>query len=147
MATTYSPEQITENRRTWLAALRSGEYTQNIGRLHSDDFTSDCCLGVAHKLADPNWENSVKDFWARRDPVTGRLLSSLAYDQIQAYLGGGFVEEFSTPAGTYPSGRPYPASDTDSLISMNDGKELSFSQIADIAEAKWFPEDRLTTAE
>lgn len=47
-----------ENMRTWVAALRSGDYTQGIGRLAVQVLGEDeektwthCCLGVACELA------------------------------------------------------------------------------------------------
>ena len=40
----YTLEQMKENRRKWVEALRSGEYEQCTGRLH--DGSGFCCLGV-----------------------------------------------------------------------------------------------------
>ena len=36
---------MNDNAKKWVAALRSGEYKQTTGRLHSED--GFCCLGVA----------------------------------------------------------------------------------------------------
>lgn len=43
-------DQHRENRKKWVAALRSGEFDQAIGKLESEDGRF-CCLGVACRLA------------------------------------------------------------------------------------------------
>lgn len=45
---------VTEFRKKWAEALRSGEYFQTRECLHDDD--GYCCLGVACKVIDPNYE-------------------------------------------------------------------------------------------
>jgi hypothetical protein len=44
----WTLEQIKENRRRWIAALRSGEYRQCSGILHFEG--KHCCLGVGELL-------------------------------------------------------------------------------------------------
>lgn len=40
-----------EFKAKWIAALRSGEYTQGIANLYTDESDSFCCLGVAGLIA------------------------------------------------------------------------------------------------
>jgi hypothetical protein len=52
--TPWTPEQIREHRAAFLAALRSGEYTQGYGTLtivERDGSERHCCLGVACTVA------------------------------------------------------------------------------------------------
>lgn len=42
-------EELNLRLDKWIAALRSGEYTQCTGKFHKDD--SHCCLGVAEIVA------------------------------------------------------------------------------------------------
>lgn len=49
--TTYTREQIIENRKKWIDALRSGEYHQT-QRVIQNSNGGMCCLGVAAKMVD-----------------------------------------------------------------------------------------------
>lgn len=56
----YKKEEVIENRKQWIAALRSGKYTQTEGALHSS--RGMCCLGVAcHTLGVPKVEMPDED--------------------------------------------------------------------------------------
>jgi len=41
----------------WLAALRSGEYTQTVGQMCNDDKSAFCCLGVLVEVSGGNAED------------------------------------------------------------------------------------------
>lgn len=43
----------------WLAALRSGDYKQGIGKLRYDDYY--CCLGVLNSVAGLGYDDSLGD--------------------------------------------------------------------------------------
>ena len=59
-------------KKLWVAALRSGEYTQGIGRLRTDD-NKFCCLGVLCAIH----AESTPSFKVRPDPL-GHLLNRSA---------------------------------------------------------------------
>ena len=124
----YTPEQVTEHRRAWIDALRSGEYPQTKFRLvvvkssDPDQPVGYCCLGVACDLYG-------------MVPTTveaGRTLLK-SFDGADAVLPNE-VQEWLGLADNNPTvgGR--------SLTSMNDNG-ATFADIADHLEAIWFPED------
>lgn len=88
----------------WIAALRSGEYTQGRCSLHSCD-NYYCCLGVAIKILDPTKE------------VCGTLLCAWQTDYYGLIANNGKRHQCS-----------------ESLAVLNDHEDSSFDQIADILE-------------
>ena len=100
---------ITENRRRWVEALRSGDYKQGWHVLrHSNLF---CCLGVACDIADGEWDkvDGEEDAW-EFDNETYTLSP-----RMRAELG-------------------LTAEQVQQLITLNDNGD-SFEEIADHIEA------------
>ena len=95
--------------KQWIAALRSGKYTQGYGRL--DDGVSCCALGVACRLMSDQLE-------ARTFPNGSRT-----YD----YHG-------STPPFQVVEAIGLPMAILSRVMWMNDHQQLSFPEIADYLE-------------
>lgn len=58
----YTKEQQADNRKTWVEALRSGNYKQTKGYLHDD--VGYCCLGVACDISGlGGWEQKEDNDW------------------------------------------------------------------------------------
>lgn len=126
---------MNENAKTWVAALRSGDYKQGTGSLaflgYSDDDNSDervmmhCCLGVACEL----YQKEVGDLKIVDDPVSG----SRTYDGEPALLPAKVSDWLRiTPDGMY-----YPHSDDHTLgeqLTARNDTGSTFEQIADIIE-------------
>jgi hypothetical protein len=127
-------QQLTPNQKKWIKALRSGDYNQTTGYLHTDE--GSCCLGVAAQEFIPTF----LDFGFR--VVVAEVPAS--YDSVRCTSYSG--ESKSAPEyvvdalGLYseegdPSGF---TSMKESLVVLND-RGKSFNEIADILEAN--PED------
>lgn len=121
------------NLRTWVAALRSGEFLQGRGRLAkplADGVTFEyCCLGVACELA-----AKVND-----KIVVGMTKDSLGfpvrgYDDDYVVLPQSVREWLGVSEGTpdVEFGDRYV-----SLSSLNDDLCLTFAEIADLIEAHY----------
>ncbi len=113
---TISPE-IVENRRKWIEALRSGNYTQVTGRLFggTEGNKQYCCLGVAAEVC-------ASEPW--RYFVTGHPSESAAYEGMRAALGIPSNDvETDSPMGDYQY----------EFVWRNDSRKLSFDEIADYA--------------
>jgi hypothetical protein len=118
---------MNENVKKWVAALRSGTYTQGAGYLTSrvDDEELNCCLGVACKL----YQEEHNDLEVKQNNAT------VFYDgkyaglpkKVQEWLGltdsAGKYAQYTCPRGNY------------SLANDNDSGK-NFAQIADIIESK-----------
>ncbi len=96
-------------RRKWIKALRSGEYVQGQGCLRQKrgKEQSYCCLGVLHDVAGGRWKKPTPNsssYSIGKMRNTGTLP-----DELRRGLKGNQV---------------------DSLIMMNDTRELSFKRIA-----------------
>jgi hypothetical protein len=100
----------------WVAALRSGEYQQGVGRLRRADNTF-CCLGVAYDLlvregkAPPWYYDSTKATYFIPDWTNFDL--PVPYDTLFGIAGSAISQ--------------------DNLISLNDGG-TPFAEIADYIE-------------
>jgi hypothetical protein len=108
--------QLTEPQKKWLAALRSGQYTQARGSLRLMDETGHCCLGVACDISNlGEWDRST---YRTANPAeyTDHLLLTKA---VQDWLG------MKNLGGTF--------GDDQSLTRMNDDG-TTFSDIADYIE-------------
>lgn len=69
----------TEIKQLWIAALRSGEYQQGRGQLHTRDRF--CCLGVLCDIADKNaWTGSQHE-WFNHEEMT------MLPDSVQEWAG------------------------------------------------------------
>jgi hypothetical protein len=74
---TLSLEEMKANRRKWVEALRSGEFKQATGTLHSPAGGGYCCLGVAASIL------GIPD----EDLMPGSPGVEYAYSQVQNSLG------------------------------------------------------------
>lgn len=105
-------------KKLWVKALRSEKYKQGHGHLRVDTFY--CCMGV---LCDLHAKANKKK-WKR-----GNI--SLDYDGGTQFLSGNVMLwaglENCDPFVKYGRNRY-------SLSNLNDGKKLTFPQIADIIE-------------
>lgn len=134
-----------EVMRKWVAALRSGEYTQIDGRLRSvepnaDGMYSYCVLGVLcdlhRKEHNPDgsdyhyqWEEKVKEFGTTTTAYANH------YDTLPASVREWAGIKHSEPDvvadpegdGTYPM----------SLTALNDDYCFEFPALAELIEAQW----------
>lgn len=140
----YTPEETAANRRTWVAALRSGEFEQTQGTLKSDESGSHCCLGVAGELCATagvisTWRRSLNDdpegyqswYFGSKD---GTSSSTELTFEMTKWLG--------LHNGTGALKEPVQYFDVDddpkaawSLIELNDQAGYTFDQIADVIES------------
>lgn len=134
MNDTMNPEIKAE----WLTALRSGEYMQTNGALRRESLDGTvgfCCLGVLcevlasdgritfdKELGYPDLRNYGSDVDDEGNPVSGGAFS-LPY-LVREMVG------ISTDAGEYTDEN----GNDQTLISMNDSRGRTFSEIADIIE-------------
>lgn len=109
----------------WTAALRSGKYKKGVGYLHLDD--NYCCLGVACDLYAQEHPIEVKEDKEFGFSYAGcnRILPVAVRDWLGLWDRAG---EFT--GSVKCSDRMFTK-----LTGINDGTELSFSEIADIIEA------------
>ena len=121
----------------WVAALRSGEYTQSTGRLKTEG--GFCCLGV---LCDLHHKETNSPGW--KQPHTDQGSTSYQYyasprtTDLSSY-GTSLPQDVrdwadlpsSSPVVTYKNG-------SEELASLNDGSDelpsLTFTEIADLIE-------------
>lgn len=96
-------EYTQELEDRWVAALRSGDWKQGMGRLKNGD--KYCCLGVLHEVSGGEWRHD---------------------------LGGRVVPCYQAHESSYilPDSVLRPGVQTD-LAKMNDTMGLSFEEIAD----------------
>lgn len=128
-------EEIHKERlRLWVAALRSGEYTQASGRLH--DSRGYCCLGVACEVAVKNGLDL--DVTLPYDDGT----EDTVHRSIHHYNGEGdvlplAVQLFYGLNGGDPcigSDEEFPGLPPLSAATANDSRKMTFQQIADLVE-------------
>lgn len=118
--------------RKWVAALRSGEYTQGLGHLHNATDNTHCCLGVLSDLA-------VKA-GILPPPIPYRISDRVT---LSSYKGG-YTE--MPPPEVYEWVRRTNHSGTDEpvtfakLANMND-QGRSYAEIADAIEAAWIEKE------
>ena len=126
---------LNENAKVWVAALRSGDYTQTKQMLHrvTQDKASFCCLGVACELyrdsvggewvavGNPEWNEQAKFM----DDEGGLSDSDLTL-AVMDWLG------LVNSEGTF-----YDAEGVRfTLVGLNDQANRTFAQIADVIESK-----------
>ena len=112
---------VKENRKRWLAALRSGDYEQNRGRLRRND--KYCSLGVAVDLfGEGGWvpHSTVNDDG----------------DTLYMYHTSVTNLEFSIGRNTREVLR-LSTDDTTLAVSLNDEEHYTLTEIADHFEEKW----------
>ncbi len=115
-ATMTQQTQLTQPQRTWLAALRSGQFTQGHGCL-KDRTNAYCCLGVAV-------QEIFKVSWQQEKTGLARW-----------YYGWYMNRSYPDPDHTAQLGLT--ATDVDFCIAMNDQYQYSFATIAELLEARW----------
>lgn len=94
----------------WIAALRSDEYEQGVGKLRNAD-NKFCCLGVLCDVVDPSgWDRT---------------------DESDDWEYGGFAGDLPTEMNDATGITP---AQENTLTKMNDGKRASFAEIADYIE-------------
>lgn len=115
----------------WVAALRSGKYSQTIGRLCADTSdegqaeTSYCCLGV---LCDLHSKETGKGEWFgycyRCDSGNG---FEVPPDEVVAWAG---MKDANPVYTTKPIAN-------NTIAQLNDNAEWSFGWLADLIERHW----------
>lgn len=115
--TEYTLEQMKENRRLWVEALRSGEYKQGQGYLRSHD-DHYCCLGVLCDLAGANWRPTDYVGTPVFEAEIGCFSHAPHFVRHHVGLRDSLGEMFCR----------------DALSSLND-RGASFSEIADLIES------------
>lgn len=130
-----------ENMRKWIAALRSGQYTQGTGTLRNDK-NQYCCLGVACEVAiGSGVELDVKlpdpggsAYWYYGD-MAGTLPP-----EVQRWLGVDQDDiKFGDPELVQNEHGGYSYNGPLSAIHANDTLNWSFSRIADQLEQVFIP--------
>lgn len=118
-------EQL-EARKTWIAALRSGKYTQAKGRLEENG--KFCCLGVACDLFAERVGLTVDTY----DSASHNLKGLKRYDMSCYELPAKIVELL----GLFSNNGKFYSDDTSQLFltDLNDKGNKSFAEIADIIE-------------
>ena len=138
----HTPE---EARKLWIEALRSGEYRQARSTLckvpapPSTDPVSYCCLGVACEV------------FRKMEPEQGaRWLDNQFVDQSGGVSGSRMTRVVSKwlDMRDNPNVKTTEWGGTD-LISLNDGRNYNFNQIADVIESNYCtkPEPAIITVE
>lgn len=134
----YTDEQIEQNRRAWIAALRSGDYRQGQGQLHDPVTDTYCCLGVACRVLGMPFETEVDNDGLRLHGVRSQLLAvndTLATVEEETYLANTTLpREALRPFGLYDLN---PVFGGKRLAVWNDDENASFDQIADLLERGW----------
>ncbi len=124
-----------ENMRTWVAALRSGEYFQGKGDLRYEHFFDEggsevryCCLGVAADLAVKAGVPETFNDGPEGDPWTYSIWDSADLTPpVQEWLG---ITE-GNPILANSSG------DARSAVYWNDDAGATFAEIADMVEKEY----------
>lgn len=120
----------------WLAALRSGDYTQCKGTLRHQD-GGHCCLGVLAAECDvlrplpQDWGPGERHADAVCIPVTasGEPLSGVSDVMLGTMLRSGTIStSFMAYTGLHTN-------DIGELVTMNDDQGKTFAEIADHVEA------------
>jgi len=138
-------EDMNNNAKKWLRALRSGSYKQGVGGLHSIDQEGNstfCCLGVACNL----YLNEVGDL-TTRNARGNDIETSVAYGEEYSYLPRQVAEWLGLWSydGTFLDPENILLPEERSLADLNDNG-TSFTDIAAVIEhresalfRKWEP--------
>lgn len=132
MLPTYM-KMIPESKVKWLAALRSGEYAQTIGMLHSLSGVADvsagyCCLGVACEVAIADGVVMTRETHTTDEDGTVERFNShtgTAPDALQVWMFGADLSRDEQYAVSQTLQR---------LMRMNDVEHASLDEIADWVE-------------
>lgn len=128
-----------ELMRKWVEALRSGKYSQGYYTL-KDTENNFCCLGVLCDITKDqlNLEWTLDTAWryeidGRRDVPPEKVLDLLGWDTNTEFIKASEIHKILSDWYGIEN-------EMVSLIEMNDSYELSFTQIADVLEAKFLQE-------
>lgn len=130
----------TENMQRFVAALRSGEFTQGIGWLEKtdNDVTKNCCLGVACRVAYRDGVELNPSLNVRKLVEFAGVVDYMP-ESVSEWLGLDAEAERGKAIGGF-SGNPLLISEVGNpggLVTaseLNDTHKYSFSQIADAFE-------------
>jgi hypothetical protein len=121
-----------EIKAKWVAALRSGDFTQGTGALNYNDHY--CCLGVLCELGRQEGvvEKEVEGLFGQYVGKDSERVTSVPPHSVMKWAGldGSPEVVIPDPEGVYEMGGYV------TLIHLNDSIRLSFSDIADIIEEK-----------
>lgn len=121
---TYTKEQQKANRAKWIKKLRSGEYRQGEGYLHSN--SRYCCLGVACEVAIESGVSVERKIDKVRSLPNKKVIS---YDGNSEWL----PEAVLSWLGIQSSRGEY---NDDSLSENNDSGGYTFQELADLIESE-----------
>ena len=118
-----------EIKEEWVAALRSGQYYQGQGQLHSSRFGTHCCLGVLCDIAAKKENSTIEHYrWAHTEmpnPALKELVSATPLtDEEKAHSSSGWEI----------TGELMPLNST--LADLND-EGVSFANIASLIEKQF----------
>lgn len=114
---------VKENRKKWIAALRSGEYEQGVEYLCSDG--KYCCLGVLCSVYEAETGDLIPED-SQGYAVTDETLEELP--QVQEWVG------LRHPEGGFALSTPTPKH---KLTLLNDEfDEYDFNKLADLIESE-----------
>jgi hypothetical protein len=115
---------VTEARKLWTEALRSGEFQQGVGVLcrTCGDHAEHCCLGVGCRLFDRLEQSIPIVTWGRITLFDGE--SSMPPGVVLSWLG---LLDTAEPAE--------PIINPHGLAQMNDAEGKTFAEIADYIDS------------
>ena len=119
-------------KQLWISALRSGEYGQAIGVLHSTQDDTYCCLGVLCEVAIKNGVYLDVDHGSQSTRYNNHT-AALPYDVMKwSGLGSdsGELEHYLHSKVAYEGEREV----FTCLAQLNDEGSFDFNQIADIID-------------
>ena len=133
----YTPEEQKEHRRLWVEALRSGEYAQYLGYLHTND--GFCCLGVACDISGlGEWYKLWDQSYIIRYKISPDNQSYTKLPiEVRNWLGLNSVDGIFSFEGLHADFKPWiqhiHSDFPTSLSSLND-RGVTFDQIATLIE-------------
>ena len=113
-------EQQKENRKIWVAALRSGDYRQGMNALRLGDCY--CVMGVLCDVSNLGGWKRIKDSVVQSYSVNGNSSSHMIPDAVRDWVGLRSNSGYSMTAY--------------SLIGFNDVEQMNFSDLADFIESE-----------
>lgn len=122
----------------WIAALRSGKYTQGKKTLKTANGDM-CCLGVLCDVYNPNgWSSKVEEF----SPTSDTIVQFNCYvtgsgSEASSFLPGEVVAwaDMKTSIGTIATDPSF--REGVDLAELNDFRDYNFDKIADVIEKNW----------
>lgn len=117
-------EKIKENRKKWVAALRSGDYIQGHNYLCRDD--NYCCLGVLSEIAGAKKTPAPSDAFISTNVFLFDKDGFTLSDRSMKFVG------LSTPIGRYQDKN----GNWQCLVDDNDINGFTFNELADLIESE-----------